>query len=76
MKLTLSYPLGKTLKGLLENVNKQNKKIFLYFLVYTTTAAMYPFFSVVLPKLLIDELSLGQEAQLENILKIILGYFY
>lgn len=44
MKLTLSYPLGKTLKGLLENVNKQNKKIFLYFLVYTTTAAMYPFF--------------------------------
>lgn len=75
MKLTLSYPLGKTLKGLLENVNKQNKKIFLYFLVYTTTAAMYPFFSVVLPKLLIDELSLGQEAQLENILKIILGYF-
>jgi len=74
MKLKLSYPLGSTIRKLLQNVSRKNRKIYLYFLVYTVTAAIYPFFSVILPKVLIDELSLGMEARIENILKIILGY--
>ncbi|NLX61507.1 MAG: ABC transporter ATP-binding protein [Tissierellia bacterium] len=75
MKFKLSYPLGSTIKRLFDNVSRQNRKIYLYFLVYTVTAAIYPFFSVILPKLLIDELSKGLYAQLENILKIVVGYF-
>lgn len=75
MKLKLSYPLGRTIKRLLENVSKQNKKIYAYFLVYTATAAIYPFFSVILPKLLIDELS-QPSARIASILKIVLGYLF
>lgn len=75
MKNVLSYPLGKTIKKLLLNVNRQNKKLYLYFVIYTITAAIYPFFSVLLPKILIQELSLGGAAKVENIIKIILVYF-
>lgn len=44
-------------------------------MIYTITAAIYPFFSVVLPKVLIEELSLGKLARIENIIMIALGYF-
>lgn len=75
MKIKLGYPLGSTIRKLLENVNRQNRKIYVYFLLYTFTAAIYPFFSVILPKVLIDELSSGAEAHIVNIVKIILIYF-
>lgn len=75
MKEIISYPLGKTLKELLKNVKVKNKKIFLYFFIYTITAAIYPFFSVALPKVLIEELTLGISGKIKNILIIIFGYF-
>lgn len=75
MKGVLNYPLGKTINRLLKNVTLQDKKIYVYSVIYTITAAIYPFFSVVLPKFLIEELSLGQLASVENIIMIVLGYF-
>lgn len=69
-----SYPLGYTLKRLLKNVNKHDKTIYLYFTFYTLTAAIYPFFSILLPKLLIAELSLGVEASFVYFMGIIIGY--
>ena len=70
-----TYPLGKTIKKMLKNVNAQNKKLYLYFFIFTLTASIYPFFSVVLPKALINELSLGELASVENIFYIVGGYF-
>src|SRR5690606_13906763 len=58
-----------------KNVSIQNPKLYFYFFIYTLTATIYPFFSIFLPKLLIEELSLGNMASLENILYIILGFF-
>lgn len=74
MKGKLSYPFSNMIKRLLKNVSDQNKKLYVYFIIYTITASIYPFFSVVLPKLLIGELSLGSAATIRNIINIILGY--
>lgn len=74
MEERVNYPFGKTIKRLLRNVNRQNKNIYLYFAIYTITATVYPFFSVVLPKLLIGELSLGDAASMKSIIGIIGGY--
>lgn len=70
-----SVSLGEMLKRLLINISMRNKMIFLYFVIYTITASIYPFFSILMPKLLISELTLGHMADVENILAIILGYF-
>lgn len=75
MEGKINYPLGKTIKRMLKNVTANNKKIYLFFIIFTVTAVVYPFFSVALPKILINELSLGQAAKLENILIIVLAYF-
>ncbi|WIV13745.1 ABC transporter ATP-binding protein [Proteiniborus sp. MB09-C3] len=74
MKGKIDYPFFKMIKRLLKNVRNQNKKIYICFVIYTIAATIYPLFSVVLPKLLIGELSLGNAANVENILAIILGY--
>ena len=63
------------LKRLLDNLVIQNKNILIYFVFYTITASIYPFFSVLLPKLLVDELTKGDNASLEYILTVIVGYF-
>lgn len=70
-----SYPILPTLKRLLDNITNQDKKIYLYFAIYTIAAAIYPFFAIVLPKLLITELSLGDRADLVYVVGIIGGYF-
>lgn len=70
-----SYPILPTLKRLLDNITNQDKKIYLYFAIYTIAAAIYPFFAIVLPKLLITELSLGDSADLVYVVGIIGGYF-
>ncbi len=75
MEEKISYPLGKTIAKMLKNINIQNKKIYLYFVIFTITAAIYPFFSVVLPKVLINELTKGELLRLENIFYIVGGYF-
>lgn len=69
------YPLGKTLRRMLRYVTENNKRLYLFFTIYTISAVIYPFFSVILPKLLINELSLGDKVNLQNILYIVLGYF-
>lgn len=70
-----SYPILPTLKRLLDNITNQDKKIYLYFAIYTIAAAIYPFFAIVLPKLLITELSLWDRADLVYVVGIIGGYF-
>lgn len=70
-----SYPILPTLKRLLDNITNQDKKIYLYFAIYTIAAAIYPFFAIVLPKLLITELSLGDRADLVYVVGIIGVYF-
>lgn len=74
MKGLTNYPFRKTIKRLLDNVSKQNKKIFLFFAFYTAIAAIYPFFAVIIPKVLIEELSLGSAARAEYIVLVVLGY--
>lgn len=69
------YPLGKTLRRMLRYVTENNKRLYLFFTIYTISAVIYPFFPVILPKLLINELSLGDKVNLQNILYIVLGYF-
>lgn len=68
-------PFSEMLRRLLKNIMNHNKMIFLAFFVYTLVASIYPFFSIILPKLLISELSLGSMANIENLLNIIIGYF-
>lgn len=75
METKIKYQFRKTMNRLIKNVNIQNPKLYIYFFIYTLTASIYPFFSIFLPKLLIEELSLGNMASLENILYIILGFF-
>ena len=75
METKIKYPFRKTMNRLIKNVSIQNPKLYFYFFIYTLTATIYPFFSIFLPKLLIEELSLGNMASLENILYIILGFF-
>lgn len=75
MEEKTNYPLGKMLKRLLYNINQQNKNIYLYFVIYTISAAIYPFFSIILPKLLIEQLTLGDLASMDIVIGIILGYF-
>ena len=75
MEEKIKYPFCKTINRLIKNISIQNPKLYIYFAIYTLTATIYPFFSIFLPKLLIEELSLGDMASLENILYIISGYF-
>lgn len=70
-----SYPIFPTLKRLIDNINQQDKKIYLYFAIYTIAAAVYPFFAIVLPKLLITELTLRDQADWIYVIGIIGGYF-
>ena len=74
MEKKISYPIGKMLKRLLDNLIIQNKNILIYFVFYTITASIYPFFAVLLPKLLIGELTKGDNSSLEYILTVIAGY--
>lgn len=69
-----SYPILKPIKRLFENLVKQDKSIILYFIIFTISASIYPFFAVILPRLLLDELSLGDAASMENIVIIVMGY--
>lgn len=75
MDSELKYPIFKTIGKMLANVKQQNKALFIWFSVYTIAAAIYPFFGIVLPKLLIGELVLGELANISTVAKIIGGYF-
>lgn len=75
MNNRISYPFGKMIKRLLDNLRVQNKRIILYFIIYTVTASIYPFFAVLLPKYLVGELTLSGGARMEYIIYIVIGYF-
>ena len=66
---------GEMLNRLIRNISKGNRMIFFYFAIYTIAASIYPFFSIIMPKLLISELTLVAGASLNKILIITLGYF-
>lgn len=66
---------GEMLNRLIRNISKRNRMIFFYFAIYTIAASIYPFFSIIMPKLLISELTLVAGASLNKILIITLGYF-
>ncbi len=70
-----SYPVIKTLKKLIDNVTTKNPKLYLIFVVYTFAAGIYPFFSVLLPKFVLQELSKDNLANIETILMITITYF-
>lgn len=75
MKKLVSYPFGSTLKRLLKHISKENKLLFVNFAFFTIAATIYPFFGVVLPKLLVKELRLGVDSNIINIVCITGGYF-
>lgn len=70
------YPLLYTLKKLIHNVTKQNKGLYVYFIFYTIAAAVYPFFAIILPKLLLTELTKDNGRSAIRLLYIIAGYFF
>lgn len=75
MRKNLKVSFSQMLRRLLKNISYHNKMIYLYFIIYTIAASIYPFFAIVLPKFLISELSLGDMASSGRVLSIILGYF-
>ncbi len=75
MKKITNYPFLQTIKLMLDNVTKQNKLLYLYFAIYTMAASIYPFFAVLIPKILIDELSQGDETRANYIVGAVLVYF-
>lgn len=70
-----TYPLGKIIKRMIKYVTENSRKLYLFFAIYTVAAVIYPFFSVVLPKLLINELSAWEKSSVKNILIIVFAYF-
>lgn len=73
MEDNLRYPVGKTLRRMMANVTNTNKKIYLYFLIYTISGGIYPFFAVLLPKYLLTEVT-GAKASISGILTIVITF--
>jgi ATP-binding cassette subfamily B protein/ATP-binding cassette subfamily C protein len=69
-----SYPVAKTIKRLLANAASNDRGVFWLFALYTLSAAAYPFPAVLLPKLVIGELT--GKARPEYVLYIVLGFFF
>lgn len=69
------YPIFATLGKMLENVTRQNKKIYLNFVIYTLAASVYPLFAVMLPKYVLQELANPAGARVETLL-IIVGVIF
>ncbi len=69
------YPVLSTLKKMISNVTNLNRTIYVYFIFYTLATAIYPFFAIILPKLLITELTREATDSLNRILLITGGFF-
>lgn len=52
----MEYTLSENLKRILKKVWIKDKSIYIYFIIYTLFAAIYPFLGIFLPKLIIGEL--------------------
>ncbi|HOF99502.1 MAG TPA: ABC transporter ATP-binding protein [Clostridia bacterium] len=68
-----SYPVAKTLRRLLANAASNDRGVFFLFALYTIGAALLPFPPVVLPKLVIGELT--GAARPEYLFYIVGGFF-
>ncbi|QSX04746.1 ABC transporter ATP-binding protein [Sedimentibacter sp. zth1] len=75
MKKLSSYPVFKTIKRMLKYVSKENKMLYVYFAFFTLIAFIYPFFAIILPKVLIRELLQGIDTNIINVIYIVSGYF-
>lgn len=60
---------------MIRNVTNLKKTLYVYFIFYTLATAIYPFFAILLPKLLITELTREATDSLNRILIITCGYF-
>lgn len=69
-----SYPLFKTVLRMLKNISERDRSIYAMFSAYTLCAFVYPFFSVLLPKLVIGELTLPSPRP-ERLAVIVSGFF-
>lgn len=75
---TKKYPLSKTLKRMLADAWKENKKLFGRVFLYMIIAGIYPFFAVVLPKLLIGVLEtngVNTADSIKQVVMIVGGFF-
>lgn len=70
-KESTRYPLGKTLKKMLGQVNRTQKSVYFYNAVYTVASVVFLCLGVVMPKLLIEQFYGGT---IENVW-IIVGVF-
>ncbi len=68
------YPVWKMIKKLLANAKAQDKSLFASCALYTFTAGVFPFFAILLPKFLIDELT-RPEVSITNLIIIISVFF-
>lgn len=57
MEENLKYPVGQTIKKMLDYVTAADKTIYLYFIIFTVTGGIYPFLGVLLPKYLLTEIA-------------------
>lgn len=71
MEKDLKYPLGQTLKKMLQYVTAADKKIYLFFAIFTITGGIYPFLAVLLPKYLLSEIT-REGGEVSRILAIVL----
>lgn len=71
----VKYPFFQTLKRMLFNVTEKDKNLYFYASFYTIATFLYPFFGIILPKILIDEFTREKGARTEQILLIAGGYF-
>ncbi len=67
------YSVLKTLRQMVGRAFRENKRIFVYFIIYTMFGGIYPVFGVLLPKFTLEELS--GEGRPERLLLIITVYF-
>ncbi len=66
---------GPALRRMLAAVTHDEPRVWGYWIVYTLCGTVYPFLAVILPKLLLTELSRGDAASLQNVLLIVGGFF-
>lgn len=70
-----TYPFWKMLRRMIQNAAKHDKALFAWFAAFTLMESIYPFFAVVLPKFLIQEMTSVSEAHISNII-FITGIFF
>ncbi|WDV44224.1 ABC transporter ATP-binding protein [Clostridiaceae bacterium M8S5] len=71
-KTQKKYIFFDTISHLIKNVNKQNPKLYIFFFIFTILELVFPFFSILLPKMLIDNIL---NPHINSIIYIVILYF-